>query len=57
MTLVALNFKRTALNWVSKKLENLEVDQDLVNISKKETELFVYPPPGSDCIITSRKLE
>ena len=54
-TLVALISKRTALNWVSKKLENFEVDQDLVNISKRETELFAYPPPGSDCIITSRK--
>ena len=54
-TLVALISKRIALNWVSKKLENFGVDQDLVNISKRETELFAYPPPGSDCIITSRK--
>jgi lipopolysaccharide/colanic/teichoic acid biosynthesis glycosyltransferase len=54
-TLVALISKRTALNWVSKKLENFEVDQDLVNISKRETELFAYPPPGSDCVIKSRK--
>jgi lipopolysaccharide/colanic/teichoic acid biosynthesis glycosyltransferase len=56
-TLVALISKRTALNWVGKKLENFEVDQDLVNISKRETELFAYPPPGSDCIITSIKKE
>jgi lipopolysaccharide/colanic/teichoic acid biosynthesis glycosyltransferase len=54
-TLVALISKRTALNWVGKKLEYLGVDQDLVNISKRKTELFAYPPPGSDCIITSRK--
>jgi lipopolysaccharide/colanic/teichoic acid biosynthesis glycosyltransferase len=54
-TLIALISKRTALNWVSKKLEHLEVDQDLVNISKRETELFACPPPGGDCIITSRK--
>lgn len=54
-TLIALISKRTALNWVSKKLESLGVDQDLVNISKRETELFAYPPPGSDCVITSRK--
>ena len=54
-TLVALISKRTALNWVSKKLENFEVDQDLVNISKREIELFAYPPPGSNCIITTRK--
>jgi lipopolysaccharide/colanic/teichoic acid biosynthesis glycosyltransferase len=56
-TLIALISKRTALNWVSKTLEHLEVDQDLVNISKRETELFACPPPGLDCIITSRKKE
>ena len=54
-TLVALISKRTALNWVSKKLENLGVDRDLVNISKREIKLFPYPPPGSDYIISSRK--
>jgi len=54
-TLVALISKRTALNWVSKKLENLEADQNLVNISKRKIELFPYPPPGSDFVVTSRK--
>ena len=54
-TLVAFISKRTALNWVSKKLENLGVDRDLVNISKREIKLFPYPPPGSDFVITSRK--
>jgi lipopolysaccharide/colanic/teichoic acid biosynthesis glycosyltransferase len=54
-TLVALVSKRTALNWVSKKLENLGVDRNLVNISKREIELFPYPPPGSDFVITLRK--
>ena len=54
-TLVALISKRTALNWVSKKLGNFGVDRDLVNISKREIELFPYPPPGSDFVITSRK--
>ena len=54
-TLIALISKRTALNWVSKKLENFGVDRDLVNISKREIELFPYPPPGSDYVITTRK--
>ena len=54
-TLIALISKRTALNWVSKKLEKFRVDKDLVNISKREIELFPYPPPGSDFVITSRK--
>jgi lipopolysaccharide/colanic/teichoic acid biosynthesis glycosyltransferase len=54
-TLVVLISKRTALNWVSRKLTNLGVDQNLVNISKREIELFPYPPPGSDFIVISRK--
>jgi len=54
-TLVALISKRKALNWVSKKLENLEADQNLVNISKREIELFPHSPPGSDFVVTSRK--
>ena len=54
-TLVALISKRTALNWVSKKLEKFRVDKDLVNISKREIELFPYPPPGAHNVITSRK--
>jgi lipopolysaccharide/colanic/teichoic acid biosynthesis glycosyltransferase len=54
-TFVALISKRTALNWVSKKLENFGVDRDLVNISKREIELFPYPPPGAHYVITSRK--
>lgn len=54
-TLVAFISKRTALNWVSKKIANYGVDQNLVNISKREIELFSYPPPGSDFVVTSRK--
>ena len=54
-TLIAFISKRTALNWVSKKLANYGVDQNLVNISKREIELFPYPPPGSDFVVTSRK--
>ena len=54
-TLIAVISKRTALNWVSKKLEKFRVDKDLVNISKREIELFPYPPPGAHYVITSRK--
>ena len=53
-TLVALISKRTALNWVSKKLENLGVDRDIVSISKREIELFPHPPLGSNYVITKK---
>ena len=51
-TLVALISKPKALNWVSKKLEKLSVSKDLVDISKRQTKLFPFPPPGLDKIIT-----
>jgi len=55
-TLIAFISKRTALNWIGKKVENFCFDRNLINISKRSIELFAYPPPGSDCIITSRKI-
>ena len=55
-TLIAFISKRTALNWIGKKVENFCFDQNLINISKRSIELFAYPPPGSDRIITSRKI-
>jgi lipopolysaccharide/colanic/teichoic acid biosynthesis glycosyltransferase len=51
-TLVALISKPKALNWVSKKLEKLGVSKDLVDISKRQTKLNPFPPPGLDKIIT-----
>ena len=51
-TLVALISKPKALNWVSKKLEKLGVSKDLVDISKRQSKLVPFPPPGLDKIIT-----
>jgi lipopolysaccharide/colanic/teichoic acid biosynthesis glycosyltransferase len=51
-TLVALISKPKALNWVSKKLEKFGVSKDLVDISKRQTKLVPFPPPGLDKIIT-----
>jgi lipopolysaccharide/colanic/teichoic acid biosynthesis glycosyltransferase len=51
-TQVALISKPKALNWVSKKLEKLGVSKDLVDISKRESKLVPFPPPGLDKIIT-----
>jgi lipopolysaccharide/colanic/teichoic acid biosynthesis glycosyltransferase len=51
-TQVALISKPKALNWVSKKLEKFGVSKDLVDISKRQTKLVPFPPPGLDKIIT-----
>jgi lipopolysaccharide/colanic/teichoic acid biosynthesis glycosyltransferase len=53
-TVVAIISKPKALNWVAKKLNNLGVDLDTVKVSKREVDLFPFPPPGSDEIVSSR---
>jgi lipopolysaccharide/colanic/teichoic acid biosynthesis glycosyltransferase len=53
-TLVAISSKPKALTWVEKKLNNLNVDADVVKVSKREVDLFPFPPPGSDEIVSSR---
>ena len=50
-TLVALISKPTALKWVVKKLEKFDVDQEIVEVAKREKELIPFPPPGSDKIV------
>ena len=53
-TIVAIISKPKALIWVAKKLNNLDVDVDTVRVSKREVNLFPFPPPGSDEIVRSR---
>ena len=53
-TVVAIISKPKALIWVAKKLNNLYVDADTVRVSKREANLFPFPPPGSDEIVSSR---
>jgi lipopolysaccharide/colanic/teichoic acid biosynthesis glycosyltransferase len=53
-TVVAIISKPKALIWVAKKLNNLDVDTDTVRVSKREVDLFPFPPPGSDEIVSSR---
>ena len=53
-TIVAIISKPIALNWVTKKLNDLGVDTETVNASKREADLFPFPPPGSDKIVNLR---
>jgi len=50
-TLVALISKPIALKWVVKKLEKFNVDKKIIEVAKREKELFPFPPPGSDKIV------
>jgi len=53
-TVVGIISKPRALIWVTKKLNNLNVDTDTVKISKRKVSLYPFPPPGSDEIVSSR---
>jgi len=50
-TVVALVSKPLALKWVVKKLEKFNVDQKIVEVAKRDKELYPFPPPGSDKIV------
>ena len=53
-TLIAIISKQSALNWVSSQLELMDVDSNVVNISKRKVELYPFPPPGMDKVITGK---
>ena len=53
-TMVAFTSKQRALNWITKQLKTMNVDSDVVNISKREVELYPFPPPGMDKVVTKR---
>jgi lipopolysaccharide/colanic/teichoic acid biosynthesis glycosyltransferase len=45
-TLINLISRQKALTMLNKELEKLEVDKNIVEISKRKTELYKYQPPG-----------
>ena len=53
-TLIAIISKQRALNWVSSQLESMDTDSNVVNISKRKVELYPFPPPGMDKVITGK---
>ena len=53
-TVVAIISKPRSLIWVVKKLNNLGVDADTMKVSKRDVQLFPFPPPGSNEIVSSR---
>jgi lipopolysaccharide/colanic/teichoic acid biosynthesis glycosyltransferase len=53
-TLVAIISKQRALNWVVNQLKIMNVDSVVVNISKRKVELYPFPPPGSNKIVSKR---
>lgn len=54
MTIVAIVSKKTALNWIAKKLKKYNVDEEIIKICKRENDLYPFPPPGSDKVVEVR---
>ena len=53
-TVVAIVSKKRALNWLVGKLQNLNVDEDVIVVAMRNADLVPSPPPGSDEIVTAR---
>jgi len=53
-TVVAIISKHRALAWLERRLVDLGVESEVVKASKREIDLYPYPPPGSDKVVSSR---
>jgi lipopolysaccharide/colanic/teichoic acid biosynthesis glycosyltransferase len=53
-TAVSIISKQKALDWVVMQLKRMDIDKDVVNISKREVNLYPFPPPGLDHIVNAR---
>ncbi|CAB5505265.1 FIG071646: Sugar transferase [Bathymodiolus thermophilus thioautotrophic gill symbiont] len=53
-TVIAIISKPKALNWVVTQLTKMNVDANIIAVSKRESELHPFPPPGSDEIVSKR---
>ena len=54
LTIIAIFSRKRAIRWISKKLIDMDANDNIVEISKREIELYSYPPPGSNKVVTSR---
>tara|TARA_B100000945_G_scaffold303260_1_gene287623 strand:- start:163 stop:888 length:726 start_codon:yes stop_codon:yes gene_type:complete len=54
LTIVAIFSKKRALIKIVKILTKLDVDKEIIKISKRKKNLYPHPPPGSKTIVKSR---
>lgn len=54
LTILALFSRKRALRGVTQILKNLNVSNDIIQVSRREEELVPTPPPGSNKIVTQR---
>ena len=52
-TFVAIISKQNSIIWVGGKLKQLNVDQEIIEIVKRDANLYPFPPPGADEVVVS----
>jgi lipopolysaccharide/colanic/teichoic acid biosynthesis glycosyltransferase len=55
LTVVAIISKKIALRRIVNILKNLNVDNELVVIASRQSNLYAFPPPGAKNIVTNRQ--
>lgn len=53
-TIISLFSRSIALRKVCEKLDKLGANQLIIDVAKRENELYAYPPPGSDHVVSKR---
>ncbi len=54
LTFLGILSKKNALARIQKRLKNFSVDQETLEICKREKKLYPHPPPGSERIVLER---
>ena len=52
-TVVAILSKEKSIRWVGRKLKQLNVDQEIIEIVKRDADLYPFPPPGADEVVVN----
>jgi lipopolysaccharide/colanic/teichoic acid biosynthesis glycosyltransferase len=53
-TVIGIGSKKRSLSWVVSRIKKLNADQNLIDISGRQLELYPFPPPGTDNIVVER---
>ena len=53
-TIVAILNKPAAINLITRILKKLQANKNLIEVCKRDKDLFPYPPPGTDKIVNDR---
>ena len=54
-TVILILSKEKALYWVINKLQSLQVEQELVQVSRRIDALYPHPPPGLTDVVSARQ--